>query len=66
MLYDVGVLRTVTATRYIRVEANSQEEAELNFFGSLAEPDKAVITAIAPIAKCTLGDLFSGNLPEDC
>ena len=45
---------------------NSQEEAELNFFGSLAEPDKAVITAIAPIAKCTLGDLFSGNLPEDC
>jgi hypothetical protein len=28
MLYDVGVLRTVTATRYIRVEANSQEEAE--------------------------------------
>jgi hypothetical protein len=28
VFYDVGVLRTVTATRYIRVEANSQEEAE--------------------------------------
>ena len=28
MFYDVGVLRTVTATRHIRVEANSREEAE--------------------------------------
>jgi hypothetical protein len=28
MLYDVGVLRTVTATRYIRVDANSREEAK--------------------------------------
>ena len=28
MFYDVGVMRTITATRYIRVEANSQEEAE--------------------------------------
>ena len=28
MFYDVGVLRTVTATRHIRVEANSRDEAE--------------------------------------
>ena len=28
MFFDVGVLRTVTATRYVRVEADSKEEAE--------------------------------------
>jgi hypothetical protein len=28
VIYDVGVLRTVTATRHIRVEANSREKAE--------------------------------------
>ena len=28
MFFDVGVIRTVTATRYIRVEADSREEAE--------------------------------------
>ena len=55
-----------TSGRRALSSGNSQEEAELNFFGSMAEPEKAVITAIAPMAKCTLDDLFHGNLPEDC
>jgi hypothetical protein len=55
VFYDVGILRTVTATRYIRVEANSREEAEEkavelahdeDFTGCVTEYDFDVTTIV--------------------
>jgi hypothetical protein len=45
---------------------DSAEEAQLNFFSSLADPEKAVITSITPIGNCTAFEALTGAGNEDC